>query len=147
MRPFTDVDAINAVCNHPSVRKWAMLPEGQAFDIAPILESGAGVFLGDARGGLLFVDCGEGVWEVHTQFLPHHRGPHATVTALRAFAWMFIRTNALEVTTWVSDDNRAARVLADSIGFVALRSEVLLGRDGTRLVYTIKQWARDQSCL
>ncbi len=146
MKPFTDAAAINAVINHPSVRRWAMVPEGENVDIGPVLESGAGLFLGDARGGFLFVDCGDGVWEVHTQFLPHHRGPHATVAAMRAVSWMFICTDCTEISTWVADGNRAATDLALSIGFVPLRSEPLAGREGTRLVYPLKHWARSQAC-
>lgn len=142
MKPFTDIDAINGIVNHPSLRRYTLAQEGETLDVAPLIQGFGAVFLGDALGGFLFVDRGKGIWEVHTQFLPGARGPRAAILAVQAARYMFTQSDCTMLTTFVADGNRAALDLATAVGFVKFQEDEVRGHHGQTMVFTLKDWAR-----
>lgn len=71
-----------------------------------------------AEGGAIVFFCLEpGVYEVHTNFLPDHRGKHALSASLAAYRWMFTNTDCMVILTRIPVPNLAADVWARVAGF------------------------------
>jgi hypothetical protein len=137
-----DAELLNRVINHPSVFPFVSLGYDSA-DVTPLLQMDTTVFLATEHGGFLFVQCGDGLYEVHTQFLPEGR---AGVLALarEAGVYMFSRTPALAVTTFVADGNERARGLTLAMGFREIGPKSINGYDGKGYLLTIKDWVCQQ---
>lgn len=140
MTPFFDIDAINALVNHPSLREITLMRQSANIDVTDWIKSGKAVFLGSGIGGFLFYKETDALWSVHTQFLPQARGPFVAIAATRAAKWMFCNTDALTLTTFVEHGNRAAKALALAVGFEEVAEAEYYGRAGTVLTLSIKQW-------
>lgn len=112
-------------------------------DIAPVLEREGTVFLSTDAGGFLFVPCGGDVYEVHVQFLPEGRASVFRLAHAAAW-WMFTRTPAIAVSTFVTNDNARARRLTLAMGFKVLGPKTVNGYEGTGYILTIKDWLCQQ---
>lgn len=145
IKPFHNIDAINAICNHPALRDAVLLGQSADVDVEPLLDSGRAVFLGDEQGGFLCYREADGVWSVHTQFLPKARGPSVALKAVAAAKWMFQHTDAVSLTTFVENGNSRAKALSLAVGFEEVAEAQYFGRAGVVLSLSIKEWV--SKCL
>jgi hypothetical protein len=142
MIPYRDVQKINSLINHPSIRERTLLGFDIDADLTSLIESGEAVFLGDEGGGFLVHSRGEGVWDVHTQFLPDTPKHDLMDRVCESLRYMFTRTDCMALTTFVEYGNKPALYLALRAGFKKVGEVEVLGRLGDLLIFTIKDWAR-----
>lgn len=112
LRRTFDATFLNQVVNDPRVRPWLGGDRKSRLDLQPAIDAGA-IALINRDGGFLFVPKGDGVFEVHTQFLPSVKGK-AVRFAREAARYMFKQVGAEKLVTDVPEDNQAA--LADALG-------------------------------
>lgn len=142
----TNADRLNEVVNHPYVRPWVG-GGSDALDLSDIVSNPNNLLLMAEGGGLLFVKTDIGIYEVHTQFVPEHRGEKALQAVKDALRFVFTRTDCIEVQTKVPDGNRAALALVKAIGgeFLFYRPEAWptdAGPVGVKhYTQTIHSWA------
>ena len=139
-------DFLNSVANHPEVRPW--LGGKGDVDWQSFLDDTGNVGLVCEDGGFVFCKLADGLYEVHSQFLP---GASAIQSLRDALAWMFTHTDAAEIGTRVAADNPAARGLA--LGVKAKRDFSLVtdpktGGQVTFFSMTLANWAlEDPRCV
>lgn len=104
----------NEICNHPEVRPW-LGGEGE-IDTTPLLDNPGNYGLLGEGGGFILVAGPAASFEVHSQFVPEGR-KHSFEAMRAGMDYMFTRTNALQLTTFLPDNNPAARGLALKGGF------------------------------
>jgi len=128
----------NEVCNHPEVRPW-LGGEG-LIDTAPVLDNPGNYGLFGEGGGFILVAGPAASYEVHSQFVPEGR-KHSFEAMRAGMDYMFTRTNALQLTTFLPDNNPAARGLALKGGFKEWfrRENTPLG-PGTQARIDIDDW-------
>ncbi len=143
LKPSKDAAFLNQVVNHPEVAKW-MCGYSPPFDLTETLQLDSTVFLANQYGGFLFVyDNGHpGCYEVHTQFLPEGRG-RALELAKQAAWYMFTKTDAIAISTYVPASNEAAYRLTLSMGFVRYGIKVVNFEECDMFMLSIKDWARN----
>ena len=90
---------------------------GDGRDMTPAVHNVDNVALVNEHGGFIFEKYAEGVYEVHTQFVPEGRGRLALEAAREAARFMFLSTDCVEILTKCKDDNRPAAVLTRVMGF------------------------------
>jgi hypothetical protein len=113
MRTF-DASLFNAVCNHPEVRPW--LGGDGELDVSHLVSDEQNYALWFGDGGVILVAGPGASFEVHSQFTPE--GRRSSFEAMRAgMEYMFTRTHAMQLTTFLPDNNRAAKGLALKGGF------------------------------
>lgn len=115
LRRTYEATFLNYVANHPDVRPWLGTDGKSRIEFGPLIEAGA-VALINRDGGFLFAPKGDGVFEVHTQFLPSGHGK-AWAVAREAVAFMFGVIGAAKIVTDVPEDNAPAFQLALRTGF------------------------------
>jgi hypothetical protein len=104
----------NRVCNHPDVRPW-LGGEGE-IDTSPFVSDPQNYALWFGEGGFILHAGPAASFEVHSQFTPEGRS--SSFEAMRAgMDYMFTRTNAVQLTTFLPDNNPAAKGLALKGGF------------------------------
>lgn len=115
LRRDFDARRINLVVNDPEVKRW-IAPEGAGeLDLSSSVSDLRNVLLCRDDGGTLFVSHGPGVYELHTMFLPS--AGLASVRFVRAaLAWMFLRSDCMEMFTRVPASNVRARRFTESFG-------------------------------
>lgn len=159
--PFPDLsvcreyaaERINAIVNHPDVRPWVGYAELGPIDLTQTIANPDNIFLMAEGGGFICVFQEPGIWEVHSQFLPEHRGENALKSAQDGMRYMFTRTPCVELRTKVPEGNVAAAALARKMGFVHqfTREGVWPTPDGMKSVryfaITIDQWAGQCAAL
>lgn len=111
-----DADALNRVCNDPSV-----LPSVAAgldrIDTHDLLADRRNVaFLGE-HGGALFHRTGPGVYAAHDFFLPEGRGQWALRASREMLARMFDEFRARMIWAETPVENRACRMFNRWLGF------------------------------
>ena len=146
IRPSRDAAFLNRVVNDPSVLPHVNLGLTGQLDMTPLVEDQRNVFLANEWGGFLFIDKGEFVYEVHTQFLPEGRGKSAVRAARDAADYMFTMTDALRIDTYVQFDNPAAEWLSRATGFKKWGEVEYCGQPCNYYVLTLKNWARLRPC-
>lgn len=104
----------NEVCNHPEVRQW-LGGEGQ-IDVSAVVSDPQNYTLWFGTGGFILTAGPAASFEVHSQFLPEGRS-HSFEAMRAGMDYMFTRTNALQLTTFLPDNNPAAAGLALKGGF------------------------------
>lgn len=146
-------ERVNSVVNHPDVRPWMGSIELGPLDLSGAVADPRNVLLMGQGGGLLFMQLEAGLYEVHTQFLPEHRGKEAVAVVRDALRWMFTRSDAVEIVTRVPKGNDGA------LGLVrAIRGQLQFERpkvwptpagmvDVAYYSKTIMSWARDDERL
>lgn len=136
-----DAAMLNQIANDPQVRP-SLLGSG-VIDLTETVRNPANVALVNDVGGFVMVALGAGEYDVHT-VLPIGTNS-ATEAALEALEYLFIRTDAVRLTTKVPYDNTRAAKLAKLVGFTELfRSDVF---DWACLELTLDRWACDASDL
>lgn len=111
-------DAINAVVNHPEVRPHVGAPGGGYLDLSSEVANHSNVLLMGEGGGVILHQQELGVYELHTNFLPEHRGAATYKAMSDAFYWMFTRTPCVEILTKCPKSNPGTAAMARRLGFV-----------------------------
>lgn len=135
-----DAELLNRVMNDPSVFPWISLGHKGPFDGAVLLENERNYFFANEYGGFLVLDTGDGVYEIHTQFLPEGRGRTAILGAHEGMAFMFTETPCIALKTFCPFNNPAATKLARVAGMKRCKTETLLGVEGDTYSITRKEW-------
>lgn len=146
MMRSTDSQFLNRVVNDPSVKPWVSLGVSGYLDMTPAVSNPENIFLADEYGGTLFVKTGNGIYDLHTQFLPEGRGKHVREFAVEALRYMFVDTDCIAITTFIQDENLSAQRMALWCGFKPMQVAELLGKDGMIYSLTIKQWVQEGKC-
>jgi hypothetical protein len=113
MRTF-DASLFNAVCNHPDVRPW-LGGEGE-IDVTSSVSNPQNYALWFDHGGFILHAGPGSSFEVHSQFTPEGR-KHSSQAMRAGMDYMFTRTPAVQLTTFLPDNNPAAKMLALKGGF------------------------------
>lgn len=111
-----DARHFNSICNHPDVRPRIDSNGGQV-DVSEQVAAPYNFLLTGVYGGCLFLGVIPGVFEVHSACLPEGRGPWMRSFTDSVLRWMFIRTNAWEITTRVPHGHGPAKALTLANGF------------------------------
>jgi len=112
----TTAARVNALLNDPSVRPFAADPMLGELDATAVLADPRNVVLMGEHGGVLFRFVMHGIYEGHAQARPEGRGPWMQQASAECLRYMFVGTDAYEITTRVNAGNLAARTLALSLG-------------------------------
>ena len=110
-----DAERVNAIANHPDVRRWVSTDPDLDLDLAMAVADPANITLTGEHGAMLFAFLQHGVYEAHTMVLPAGRGEWALNFVQDCLTWVFCRTGAIELMTRVPKGNLAARALAKAI--------------------------------
>lgn len=116
-----DAAAFNAVINHPDVFPWVAGPLDVTLDVTDWLKDETHILLTNEHGGFLFHPLGDGVYEVHTQFVPEGR-KQAYRAAQSAARFMFTQTDCASILTYVPQNNTRAKALTLAMQFEWLRA-------------------------
>lgn len=108
-------DRINAIANHPDVRRWVSPEPERDLDLGMAIADPMNIALTGEHGAMLFACLQQGVYEAHTMVLPEGRGRWALSFVQDCLSWVFCRTGAIELMTRVPKGNLAARALARAI--------------------------------
>lgn len=138
---------LQSVIDHPAVRPWVK-PDGHVGEIplATIFHEGIGLEF--ATGGFFFHRLGDGVFEVHTLFLP---GTKNALDCCKAAAhYLFASTECTKIVTKVPEDNVPAWRLTEKMGFrldrtipaACLRNEVW--HDVRHYSLALDDWLHDR---
>lgn len=136
-----DASNLNRVANDPAVHPG--LGVVGTVDLSPALANPINVALENEHGGFLFLNVGDGRYELHTMFRPEGRGRAALDAAAEAFRFMFIETPALELLTKTAHSNPAAALMARRAGFTPSFVREAAWVDGGALTYyslTLDRW-------
>lgn len=133
-----DPAGFNRVCNHPEVRPWLGW-EGE-IDVSSLVENPQNIALWTGEGGFILHAGPAASFEVHTQFTPEGR-QNAFAAMKAGLDYMFTRTSCLQITTFLPDNNPAARGLALKGGFSEWfrRTHPMMG-EGAQARIDIDQW-------
>jgi hypothetical protein len=114
VRRTLDAAGFNKIANHPEVRPW-IGGEGE-IDLTDTIADLRNHALQIDGGGFLLLARDQGVYEVHSLFLPEAR--RRSLAAMRSgMEYMFVETDAFRLVTQVPDSHRAAAALALRGGF------------------------------
>ena len=75
------------------------------------------LFNDDKKGGHIVINKGNGVYEAHTLSLPDGRGRNMLRLMQDARAFMFLKTNAIEIQTFVPENQSQTLLWANISGF------------------------------
>ena len=135
-----DKEFLNRVVNDPSVFPYVSLGTIGPLDVSPLIDDERNLFFANEFGGFLLVNKDDGVYDVHTQFLPDGRGLIAAVAALEVREYMFTETDCVAIMTFCPLNNKAAERFAVAAGFRFIRSGTLLGVTGNYFGITKEEW-------
>jgi hypothetical protein len=109
---------IDKVLNDPSVLPYVSLRDSpRPLALQSLLNDPRNVLLmhESGLGGVLAHWQEPGVYDMHIQFLPEVRGPVALTCVQEALAYMFLKTDAMELLTKVPERNASARGMCELI--------------------------------
>jgi hypothetical protein len=115
-------------------------------DVSAVLTDPNVVALFGAHGGVILKRLQYGFWEAHSQYVPDGRGAWALNASWRVLAWMFTRTDAIEIVTRCP--HLPSKALAKALGmtrdFTAARGWVSDGAIAAADIYrmTLQDWMR-----
>ncbi len=116
VRREIDARTINPILNHPNVRPFIDSRDG-AIDATPVVENRDNIALAGLYGTCIYLYVMPGVYEVHSACVPAGRGPWMRAFAEASLQWMFLHSNAWEITTRVPHGNVPAKKLTEAVGF------------------------------
>ena len=124
-----DAELLNRVINDPTVYPLLSLNEhrGEYIDASPLVLDPKNFLFANEFGGFLVIDCGCGVYEIHSQFLPEGRGRRVVLGGVEAMAYMFRETDCQELITACPFENRPAIRLTEAVGMTKTGETTLLG--------------------
>jgi len=152
-----DADVLDAILHHPEVGERTRhdeMPPLAEMTLKPAIEAGRVSALlakaaGEPAGFWLVIPKGAGVWEVHTNFLPEHRGAFALDAATLAIDLMFTATPAVTLTSFCPECLPESWFFARRNGFKTDFSRPAVWpragvRHGVRHVsLTLHEWLRE----
>lgn len=106
---------VNAILNHPEVRP-DVAPGDAEIDVTSHMSLPGCLVLAGEHGAFLLFKIDTGIYETHTFILPSGRGLWAREFAAAGASWMFINTDAYDLTTRVPLGHVAAKALAMGAG-------------------------------
>lgn len=129
---------LNEVANHPEVHRW-LYADGPV-DLSEIIDNPANVALEADGGGFICIHLSDGIYEVHSLFLPEARG--STTGAMAAgMEYMFLRTDCFRLVTRAPFNNADAAAIARKGGFREwFRREDAKSGDSAYLSLEIDEW-------
>lgn len=145
MKRTVDATFINKVANHKEVRPFLM-GDGK-FDMTDFLEDTRNFAFINDDGGFVLHNQADGVYEVHTMFLPNHKS-NILQNVAESMDYMFTRTDCHTLLTQVPDSNDPAMKLSHAVGFKPLfrREDTPLGpTQYFRL--TLAEWVQNNKDL
>lgn len=110
-----DIERINAILNHPSVRPDVADQTAVTLDATAAVQDHRNYLILGEHGGCLNFFVLPGVYEVHTFVLPEGRGAWALAAASEIAHYMFTKTDAYDIYTRIPRPHIAAKQLALSI--------------------------------
>ena len=113
-----DPGEVNPILNHPKVLPLISVPGVETIDVTALITDPRNVFLMVRGGCIAFCIQEPGLYEVHTNFLPDHRGRNAVRASLAAYRWMFTHTDCVALQTKVPAFNKAAEWFCAIVGAV-----------------------------
>lgn len=128
-----DASHLNAVANDPSVR--ALLGGEGEINLSDVLADARNVALQNEHGGFLFLNQGEGRYDLHTLFRRSGRGRALLDAATFAARYMFTTTDCVEIVTRCPEPNRAADFMVRRCGFRPLFERQGAWVDGSAIRY------------
>lgn len=138
MKRTLNAEYLNTVLNHPEVHRWLGV-EG-AVDVTSVVQNPDNFTL-EAEGGA-FLACliQDGVYEVHSQFLPEVRGTLGPIVK-ECLDYMFLKTDCHTLMTQLPDNNLPAIALATRVGFKPIFRRETTTRGPTAYArYTLDEW-------
>ena len=135
VRRTTDAKLVNKVVNHPGVKGNIAPNVQQKLDLENFVRDDRNYALWTDGGGFLFHCHEPGVYEVHTQFVPHARGQNVVRAMRDAVSYMFLCTTAMQLLTKCHDGNPAAKRLSLLSGGKEIFRRAHGWHDGTAMVY------------
>jgi hypothetical protein len=140
-------DFLQSVIDHPKVFPW-VAPDGvKDLPLSAVFADGVGLEF--ETGGFFFHRLGDGVYEVHTLFLPSTK--NALECCQAAAHFMFCATDCNRIVTKVPEDNVPAWRLTEKMGFrfdYLQEAKFLRGgslHDVKHYSLVMDDWARTQS--
>lgn len=115
MKVAESPDFLQSVMDDDRVWRWIAPDDCERLPLSAIFADGIGLEFDG--GGFFFHRLGDGVYEVHTLFLPGSR--HAFQSCQAAAHFMFCATDCLRIVTKVPADNVAAWRLTEKMQFHA----------------------------
>lgn len=113
MRVADCPEFLQSVIDHPQVRPW-LSPDGFGeLPLAQVFHEGIGLEF--ETGGFFFHRLGDGIYEVHTLFLPGTKNAFECCQAVAHY--MFCGTDCVRIVTKVPADNVPAWRLTEKMGF------------------------------
>jgi len=150
IRRTMDAGLVNRLANDPSIRPYIGGGDG-TLDLSELVGNPANYVIEGEGGAWVLQPILEGVYELHTLFLPEGRGKSYMVGAREALRMMFTETDCWEIVTKCPDDNPGARMAATLIGFrERFRRENAWAPDVgiSYQVFGVDDWfVRDKECL
>jgi hypothetical protein len=122
-----DGQRMQCIVEHPSVLPHISLGDSHV-DLVRHVENPDNVCLMNEFGGFLFVNLGDGEYEIHGQFLPAGRGVRVVNAMREALGFIFNRGH--KVHAYVPDGNRGTDSLCRAFGFVHDGRHVLKTAEG-----------------
>jgi hypothetical protein len=151
-----DAATFNRIANDPAVRP-GLGGGGSPVDMSAQLADPANVALLAEHGGFVFLRTGPARYEQHMMFLPEGRGAPLAQATAEAYRWLFTRTDAQELITFVLGEpaDAEARAVRQTVGRAGYRKtfDGLFPVDGRHAPATfhalaLEDWAqRDEACL
>lgn len=114
-RTFDPIE-VNPILNHPAILPLISVPGIETIDVAALITDPRNVFLMADGGCIAFCIQEPGLYEVHTNFLPEHRGRGAIHASFAAYRWMFTHTDCMALQTRVPAFNKAAAWFCAAVG-------------------------------
>lgn len=111
---------ISEVANDPSIHPWVCGSTEEPLSFVEAVKDRNNVFLFGDHGGFCFRNMDGQVFDAHSMVLPSGRGEWALNAAEEALDWVFIRTQAQEVTMSVPKGNLAVRALVKRLNALFL---------------------------
>lgn len=143
IRRTLDPSFLSGIANNPVVRPFL---GGEGFlDLAPTILDPANFALVADNGGFVMIRHEQGVYEVHSMFLP---GSDAVMAMREGMEYMFTRTDCEKLVTFVPDDNRGAVGIARAGNFKPLfRREASPLGPGACMAVDIDCWSQRSDAL
>lgn len=109
----------NEIASHPDVKPWMGFHSGVDIDYSFFVENTANYcFLTPCKqGGYMFQNQGNGHYVVHTLAAPAARGRPMFRLMQAVLQYLFTRTDCVEISTMVPDQNIPAKKWTDLAGF------------------------------
>lgn len=109
MHRIFNPDILNDVINHPEIFPFVTVENMESVDMSVFFDSPDNICLMSEGGGFVCAYVDEGIYEIHSLFLPRYRGRYALKAAQEGIAYMFEIIGATKLIGYTPVENKAAR--------------------------------------